>query len=271
MLRRSENVSAIIQADFPLDIIIAVSPLNMQVIFGTQSFLARGTLPRNLRSYCSASQLVEDLDRVSSELKWRNRFSIPTMALNKMREEILANSYSLSPLRLEFIRQMDLYYYLKRHQKASPDDILAHTPFCSRVSRIIHPLNNEDSLVLLAVSVSLLRILKGELPRAGVSSPASKALPRFNKSRTPVSSSSVITLPYPFIRLVAFLVVPSTFSATTRYNSSSSCSSYHLGCMSDHHSAFFYFFHSDFSCGSFGCSFFSFRFSFRSFSFRLWW
>lgn len=93
--------------------------------------------------------------------------SIPPLRLKTVKDQILNNSYLLSPLRVEFVEEVDLADYLARNLKDSPDDITVNTSSGSTIVRIVRPYNHEDCLVLLALSISVLRVLKGCLPRNG--------------------------------------------------------------------------------------------------------
>ena len=122
-----------------------------------------------IRSFCSgsASQLVSDIERICSELQKENRLSIPECKITALKEKISDNSYSFFPLRVELIEQRDLPYYLEKNLGNSPDEITINCSSGSTVVRIVRPYNHEDGLLLLALSITILRVLKGGLPRNG--------------------------------------------------------------------------------------------------------
>ena len=111
-------------------------------------------------------QLASDMDLVCRDLKQNRRLSISRFRLAGIKQQILSNSYIIAPLLVKFIKQGDLTDYLDRNLPDSPDNIMVSASISSKHLRVMRPNNKEDSLVLLALSVTLLRVLQGGLPNA---------------------------------------------------------------------------------------------------------
>ena len=93
-------------------------------------------------------------------------FSLSQNVLANIKEKILSNKYALSPLRLRFINNKDdLEEYLMEYLLDYPDVLVEKWTEDSKILGVVTPKSKEDALVLRALSLTLLRLYQGGLPK----------------------------------------------------------------------------------------------------------
>lgn len=133
------------------------------------SFLPSPTiyLTRNLCTVeCSLVQLSADIDYIYKDLT-DNHFSMSLYRLVVIQQLILSGLYVLSPLQVKYIKKADLIRFLHDTLPDHPDIMLGTGKEISLdIIYAVMPAK-EDVLVLMGLSLMLLRLSHGSLPKDG--------------------------------------------------------------------------------------------------------
>ncbi|KAF3452227.1 hypothetical protein FNV43_RR08325 [Rhamnella rubrinervis] len=110
-------------------------------------------------------ELSDDIHFIYKDLTEKHRFSMSCFRLAVIQQEILSGLYDLSPLQIREIKMNDLAQFLLDTLPACPD--LAIMNSLDREMVIAVMPDKEDVLVLMGLSVMLLRLSHGSLPKSG--------------------------------------------------------------------------------------------------------
>lgn len=114
---------------------------------------------------CSLVQLSIDIDFIYKELKDTIKLSMSLYRLAVIQQKIVSGKYVLSPLHIKYIKKVDLSNFIRDTLTDCPDCMLG-TGSDPDMLYVIMP-DNEDVLVLMALSLMLLRLSHGSLPKDG--------------------------------------------------------------------------------------------------------
>lgn len=112
---------------------------------------------------CSLVQLSADIDFIYKILVDDLKFSMSKYRLAVIQYEIVSGYYILSPLRVKFIKKVDLTQFLKDTLPDCPDIMFGTGSNPDMICAIIP--NKDDVLVLMGLSLMLLRLSQGGLPK----------------------------------------------------------------------------------------------------------
>lgn len=114
---------------------------------------------------CSLVQLSADIDFIYQDLTDNLQFSMSRYRLAVIQQKRVSGLYVLSPLRVKFIRKVDLSQFLYDTLPDCPD-IMLGTGSDPDMIYVVMP-DKEDVLVLMGLSLMLFRLSCGRLPKDG--------------------------------------------------------------------------------------------------------
>lgn len=121
------------------------------------------------RDFCTVEsalvQLSADIDFLYKDLTENLPFSMSRYRLADIQLKIVSGLYVLSPLQVKFIKKVDLTQFLDDTLPDCPD-IMLGTPYDPDMIYVVMP-DKEDVLVLMGLSLMLLRLSHGHLPKDG--------------------------------------------------------------------------------------------------------
>lgn len=140
--------------------------INSSSLLSSSSFLPSPIIILT-RNYCtlesSLVQLSADIDYIYQDLV-DNQFSMSHYQLVGIQQKILSGLYVLSPLQVKYIKKADLSRFL--HTLADCPDIMLGTGSDPEIINAFMPAK-DDVLVLMGLSLMLLRLSHGSLPKEG--------------------------------------------------------------------------------------------------------
>ena len=143
-------------------IMIGVSTLN------NSSLYVISYIPRS-RSFCTVEcslvQLSADIDFIYQDLTDDLEYSLSRNRLAVIKHKIVSGLYVLSPLQVKFIKKVGLTQFLHETLPDCPD-IMLGTCSDPDILCVVMP-DQEDGLVLMGLSLMLLRLSHGRLPKDG--------------------------------------------------------------------------------------------------------
>jgi hypothetical protein len=114
---------------------------------------------------CSLVQLSADIDFIYKNLTDDIEYSLSRYRLAVIKQQIVSGLYVLSPLQVKFIKKVGLTQFLHEMLPDCPDIMLA-TCSNQEIICVVMP-DQEDGLVLMGLSLMLLRLSHGRLPKDG--------------------------------------------------------------------------------------------------------
>lgn len=114
---------------------------------------------------CSLVQLSMDIDFIYQDLTTDTEFSMSLYRLAVIQQKRVSGSYVLCPLRVKFIKKVNLHPFLYDTLPDCPDIMIGHTTHPD-ILCVVMP-HKDDVLVLMGLSLMLLRISHGDLPNNG--------------------------------------------------------------------------------------------------------
>lgn len=125
-------------------------------------------IPRS-RSFCTVEcslvQLSADIDFIYQDLTDDLEYSLSRSRLAVIKHKIVSGLYVLSPLQVKFIKKVGLTQFLHETLPDCPD-IMLETCSDKEILCVVMP-DQEDGLVLMGLSLMLLRLSHGRLPKDG--------------------------------------------------------------------------------------------------------
>jgi len=113
---------------------------------------------------CSLVQLSADIDFIYQDLTDDIEYSLSRYRLAVIKQQIVAGLYVLSPLHVKFIKRDCLTQFLHEKLPDCPDVMLAICSDDPEIICVVMP-DQEDGLVLMGLSLMLLRLSHGNLPK----------------------------------------------------------------------------------------------------------
>lgn len=114
---------------------------------------------------CSLVQLSDDIHFIYKDLTENNRYSMSCFRLALIQQDILSGLYVLSPLQIREIKMYDLAQFLRETLPAYPDIAIMNS-LDPEMFYAVMP-DKEDVLVYMGLSLMLLRLSHGCLPKSG--------------------------------------------------------------------------------------------------------